>query len=74
MNLSSFKQTYSNQPASPWWIKIYTTIPSCTYYFGPFDSEAEAKGLQAGYVDDLLGEHAQGIGVEIKQCQPWNTH
>ena len=29
----------------PWWIEIHTQLPVCTYYFGPFDTEQEAKGF-----------------------------
>jgi hypothetical protein len=49
-----------------WWIKIYTSMPSCTYYFGPFDSQREAKIHQPGYVEDLVREKARGITVETK--------
>lgn len=56
----------------PWWIKISTAQPAVTYYFGPFDSLEEAKSSQAGYVEDLQQEDAQGISVEIKRCQPDN--
>jgi Domain of unknown function (DUF1816) len=51
---------------SHWWIKIYTSKPSCIYYFGPFDSKKEAKIHQHGYVEDLAREKAQGITVETK--------
>jgi hypothetical protein len=54
----------------PWWIEIKTTLPSCIYFFGPFDNFKEAKGLQDGYIEDLVAEKAFGITVEIKQCQP----
>ncbi len=49
---------------------IQTTKPLCTYYFGPFDSAEEAKLNQAGYIEDLMEENAEGITVEIQQCQP----
>ena len=54
----------------PWWIEIKTTLPSCIYFFGPFDNFKEARGLQDGYIEDLVTEKAFGITVEIKQCQP----
>lgn len=54
------------------WVEIGTTIPRCTYYFGPFLSKAEAEAAKAGYLEDLLGEGAQGIQVEIKRCKPKN--
>ena len=53
----------------PWWVVIQTAKPRCTYYFGPFESESEAKRDRDGYVEDLTQEGAQGITVEIKQCQ-----
>jgi hypothetical protein len=53
-----------------WWVEIYTAKPRCLYYFGPFDSEAEAKQYQSGYIEDLDNEGAEGIAVSIKQCQP----
>jgi hypothetical protein len=59
-----------NQEQKPYWIEIKTKEPRCTYYFGPFDSRQEAKLLQAGYIEDLVNEKAQGISVEIKQCEP----
>lgn len=54
----------------PWWIKITTEVPKCTYFFGPFDNLAEANQSQSGYIEDLKGEEAQGIKVEIRQCEP----
>jgi hypothetical protein len=59
-----------NQKKNPWWVEIRTTIPCCTYFFGPFNSVKEAKQEQPGYIDDLVQEKAFGITVEIKQCQP----
>jgi len=53
-----------------WWVKISTDTPACVYYFGPFVSEQEAAAEQAGYVEDLKQEGAQGIKVEIQQCKP----
>ena len=52
----------------PYWLKITTKVPKCVYYFGPFDSPLEAKSLQAGYIEDLLSENAQGIHLELEQC------
>lgn len=54
----------------PWWVVIQTAKPRCTYYFGPFESAEEATQNQAGYIEDLTEEGAQGIAVEIQQCQP----
>ena len=55
------------QEESPYWLKITTKVPKCTYYFGPFDSSLEAKGLQAGYIEDLMQEEAQGIHIELQR-------
>ena len=54
----------------PYWVKIRTAQPKCIYYFGPFDNPQEAKLNQNGYVEDLIGEQASGIYVEIKKCKP----
>ncbi len=51
----------------PWWVKITTAEPVCTYYFGPFSSEAEANKSKPGYVEDLEGEGAQNIQVSFQQ-------
>ncbi|MCC0177253.1 DUF1816 domain-containing protein [Waterburya agarophytonicola K14] len=52
----------------PYWLRISTKVPQCIYYFGPFDSPLEAKGSQAGYIEDLMEEEALGIHVELEQC------
>lgn len=54
----------------PWWIKIQTTVPACTYYFGPFASDQEAQIYEAGYLEDLTLEQAEGILIDIEQTQP----
>lgn len=60
-------------PKIPYWLKITTKVPKCTYYFGPFDSPAEAKSHQVGYLEDLMVEKAQGIHIELEQSlQPEN--
>ena len=56
------------QEKIPYWLKITTKVPKCIYYFGPFDSPSEAKTLQAGYIEDLMAENAQGIHLELEQC------
>ena len=65
---------YFTLPVSPqvqhWWGEIHTNRPQCTYYFGPFETVQEARGLQDGYLEDLMQEEARIITVEIKQCQP----
>jgi len=51
----------------PYWLKITTKVPRCTYYFGPFDNSAEAKSLQPGYIEDLMAEDAQGLYIELER-------
>ncbi|MBD2777294.1 DUF1816 domain-containing protein [Iningainema tapete] len=53
-----------------WWVEIITQNPRCTYYFGPFLSEVDAKGAIKGYVEDLEQEGAQGIVINVKRCKP----
>ncbi|CAA9588422.1 Hypothetical protein, Slr0957 homolog [uncultured Synechococcales cyanobacterium] len=53
-----------------WWIEVITSQPRCTYYFGPFERAKEAEMAQAGYIEDLEQEGAQGITVKIKWGQP----
>lgn len=53
-----------------WWVEVITTNPWCIYYFGPFANNQEANMAQAGYVEDLKQEGAQGIQVQIRWCQP----
>jgi hypothetical protein len=55
---------------TPWWVKIDTQIPRCTYYFGPFDHAKEAQQTQPGFVEDLEKEGATGIMVLVSQCDP----
>ncbi|WP_051352915.1 DUF1816 domain-containing protein [Picosynechococcus sp. NKBG15041c] len=54
----------------PWWVRIQTLDPLCTYYFGPFDTKIEALMAQFGYIEDLETENAQGIQVVIDQFSP----
>ncbi|EDX84054.1 conserved domain protein [Synechococcus sp. PCC 7335] len=54
----------------PWWIKVQTQIPECTYYFGPFESRKEAEFSQMGYVDDLTQEGAQNVSVALEKTHP----
>ena len=53
-----------------YWIKLDTSQPYCTYYFGPFLTIAEAKTAKAGYIEDLMNEGSVGLEVEIKRCKP----
>ena len=58
-----------NNQQKSYWLKISTKVPQCIYYFGPFDSPWEAKTLQGSYIEDLMEEQAQGIHIELEQCQ-----
>jgi hypothetical protein len=55
-----------------WWVEINTSVPLCTYYFGPFDNQAEARDSRSGYVSDLYQEGARDIVALIKYCYPKN--
>ena len=55
--------------ATPWWIKITTAEPNCIYYFGPFDSEAEALQHQPGFIEDLEGENAHQIEASLQRSE-----
>lgn len=67
---TSLKSLIGKRPELGWWVEIKTTKPRCTYYFGPFGSAKEAHLYHYGYVEDLIGEQAHGISVEIKHLQP----
>ncbi len=64
------KSPWIKQSQLLWWLVIKTAKPYCTYYFGPFVSSQEARIHQAGYVEDLVEEQAEGITIQLKQCQP----
>lgn len=54
-----------------WWAEIFTTLPRCTYYFGPFRNLEQVQAACLGYVEDLKSEQAQGIEIKIlKRCKP----
>lgn len=67
---SPFRLINSMGQPVPWWVKIVTLQPKCIYYFGPFDSQLEARESQSGYVEDLREEKAREISIEIKQDCP----
>ncbi len=67
---SSYKSVARIKPKLPWWVKIITVKPKCVYYFGPFDSQLEARESQSGYIEDLTAEQAKGISIEIAQDRP----
>lgn len=60
----------SRQTTTPWWVKIVTEAPHCTYYFGPFNSSIEAQLTQTGYIEDLVQEGARVCSVVIAQDRP----
>ncbi len=74
MNISEKLKTiftfFSQRLRLAWWLEIVTDNPRCTYYFGPFVSEREARFNQDGYIEDLEQENAEIVTVEIKQGQP----
>jgi hypothetical protein len=53
-----------------WWVEIFTSVPRCIYYFGPFTSVEEANEAKAGYIEDLEQEASEGILFQIKWCRP----
>jgi hypothetical protein len=61
---------FKSEAQLKWWVEVKTHYPVCTYYFGPFDSQQEAKAHHADYLNDLYAEGAQGIDYQIKRCQP----
>lgn len=68
--LKEIASGFAQAMSTPWWVEITTAEPNCTYYFGPFEDHTEAKSAHSGYVEDLAGEGAQDIKVEIKRCKP----
>jgi hypothetical protein len=70
MNILEIWTDILNFTGQAWWIKILTTQPNCTYYFGPFAYKKEANIAIAGYVEDLESELAQGIQTQVKRCKP----
>jgi hypothetical protein len=52
------------------WVEIVTDAPRCTYYFGPFISEANAEAAKIGYIEDLESEGSKSISVMVKRCKP----
>jgi hypothetical protein len=68
--LPSSKKSFDAQSTLAWWIEIITEQPKCFYFFGPFESEDEAKFFQNDYIEDLTLEGVIIISVAIKYCQP----
>ncbi len=53
------------------WVEIVTTDPVCTYYFGPFSGEPEAREATIGYIEDLKSEGA--LGIEVRSVKRSRT-
>lgn len=53
-----------------WWITITTKEPSHQYFFGPFETKADAQAHQGGFIKDLSEEGVAEISSEINWCQP----
>lgn len=72
-----FNITHNNQEKNRdqslginWWIKVETTKPTATYYFGPFDSASEAQENCHGYIEDLEEEKAEKITYSFELTNP----
>lgn len=61
---------FLNSLGLAYWVKIDTSKPSCTYYFGPFATFIAAKKAKSGYIEDLTNEGCLRIEAEIKRCKP----
>ena len=61
---------YLEKMGMAWWVEIITQEPQCIYYFGSFATANEAKLSLWGYIEDLEGEGAQVIAIDIKRGQP----
>ncbi|MCF2972430.1 DUF1816 domain-containing protein [Synechococcus sp. Nb3U1] len=49
------------------WIEI--TTEDCTYYYGPFTTEAEAEQLKGQYIADLKAEGSAKIQALVKKMR-----
>lgn len=68
--MSLFGNSLQTSQVQQWWIKVMTAYPSCTYYFGPFDTAQEAYYHQAEYLQDIQEEGAEGISTIIEKGHP----
>ena len=66
--LSNLWRPFAGVFSKPWWVKVSTSQPECTYYFGPFDKEEDAADAKPGFVEDLEQEGAQDIQAEVVSC------
>ena len=64
--MKNFFGSLFNFFSNPWWVQITTAEPSYVYYFGPFNSEADATQAEPGYVEDLQGEGALQIQTSLQ--------
>ena len=55
---------------SDWWIRVITNNPECIYYFGPYESKAEAEAEQFGFLEDLKDENASIVSQEVLRTNP----
>jgi hypothetical protein len=65
--MQEFLTNLLNVSGLAWWVEIKTEHPACTYYFGPFSSEAAALEAKSGYIDDLEKEGAVLGQVQIQR-------
>lgn len=72
-----FNITHNNQEKNlcqsseiNWWIRVETTKPYATYYFGPFDNILEAQENCHGYIEDLEQENAKNITYSFELINP----
>jgi hypothetical protein len=54
----TFPLPFLRKQNNHWWLKIHTSTPSCTYYFGPFALDAR---------------HQKGLETATKSCLIHNT-
>ncbi len=55
------------QLTQSWWVEVKTSVPLCTYHFGPFDHRHEARIARADHVENLEAERARDIVALVKQ-------
>lgn len=59
-----------DQPSMAWWVRIHTRQPEYTYYFGPFDQQADAEKKLPEFIGDLRAEAAIISQFEVLRCSP----
>lgn len=68
-NMRNNQQNIEDKKDNPhklaWWIKIETSKPLITYFFGPFATFKEADINHYGYLEDLKHEKAEGISFSF---------